>query len=507
MSLKQIIAVAFVCLLLPSTLYAQQRLASPTVTNTSPEAKALLQLLYNLSGNYTLTGQHNFPSAKDRNSKFAADYSGKTPVIWSTDMGFAKEGDKDSYLKRSALVEEAIRQNKKGAIVTICWHAVPPTANEPITFQSLPGALKDSLASVQGRLTEKQFTDILTPGTALNKHWEAQVDTIAFYLKQLQDAHVPVLWRPYHEMNGNWFWWGGRTGQYSTQALYRQLFDRLVNYHKLTNLIWVWSVDRPTKPEMAFANYYPGNRYLDIVALDVYGSDFKKDYYDELVALANGKPVTLAEVGNPPSSEVMKIQPKWSYWVIWAGMVRNTSKKQFRALASDPRLLGLNDPAYIDAANPFRKTFDLPQLPVPEPADFSGEWILNEDKSTLDNFGVGNLPAKLTIKQDEKEMAIQKAYVEEFENGRVTDEKMTLDGQENKSEYMNSPRVITANLSADGDVLKINSKTTTRFGGQEAEILSDESWSLSNHGKSLTITQSSSSPYGKRNITLVYDKQ
>jgi len=68
-------------------------------------------------------------------------------------------------------------------------------------------------------------------------------------LKQLQDANVPVLWRPYHEMNGDWFWWGGRyDGKYTTAALYRQIFDRLVNYHKLNNLIWIWSVDRPSQP-------------------------------------------------------------------------------------------------------------------------------------------------------------------------------------------------------------------------------------------------------------------
>ena len=155
----------------------------------------------------------------------------------------------------------------------------------------------------------------------------AQVDTIAYYLKQLQKAHVPVLWRPYHEMNGTWFWWGGRYSGYPTKALYQQIFDRLVNYHKLNNLIWVWSVDRPTKPGMEFSNFFPGSKYFDIAALDVYGSDFNQSYYDQLLALANGKPITLAEVGNPPSPQVLSQQPKWSYWVIWAGMAHLTRQK------------------------------------------------------------------------------------------------------------------------------------------------------------------------------------
>ena len=321
-----------------------------------------MQFIYSLSGKYTLMGQHNFPIEKDSDSRVAAAYIGKAPAIWSIDYGFAKAGDKDSYLVRAATVEEAKRQNKMGAIITMCWHAVPPTANEPVTFRPLRGADTNALASVQGRLTDQQFKDVLTPGTALNQHWTAQIDTIAYYLKQLQKARVAILFRPYHEMNGSWFWWGGRTGEYSTQALYRQLFDRLVNYHKLNNLIWVWSVDRPTKPGMEFSNFYPGNKYLDILALDVYGSDFKQDYYDKLNALSQGKPITLGEVGSPPTPEILNNQPKWSYWVIWAGMEHYTPKKQFDALVNDPRVLGLNDPEYIKAINPFRKTIGLPLL-------------------------------------------------------------------------------------------------------------------------------------------------
>lgn len=126
----------------------------PVNPNATPEAKALLDLYYRISGKYTLTGQHNYPDTKDRNSKFAAKYIGKTPVIWSTDMGFAKEGDTDSYLARPDIVKEAIRQHKKGSIITICWHAVPPTANEPVTFQPRRDRIfpPDSLASVQGKM-------------------------------------------------------------------------------------------------------------------------------------------------------------------------------------------------------------------------------------------------------------------------------------------------------------------------------------------------------------------
>jgi len=507
MKFRNVILIAILLCAFSFPLFSQDENVKPATSNASPEAKALLQLIYNLSGRYTLTGQHNFPAAKDYNSRFAAAYTGKTPVIWSTDFGFAKEGDKDSYLMRSAMVEEAKRQNKIGSIITLCWHAVPPTASEPVTFMPLPGSNPDSLASVQGRLTDQQFKDILTPGTALNKRWMAQVDTIAYYLKQLQKAHIAVLWRPYHEMNGSWFWWGGRIKEYPTQALYRQIFDRLVNYHKLNNLVWVWSVDRPSKPGMEFSNFYPGNKYVDILALDVYGSDFKQDYYDQLIALSNGKPITLAEVGNPPSPEILSHQPKWSYWVIWAGMAHGTSKKQLDALSSDTQVLGLYDQAYVDAENPFRSKLGLPLLATSKPADFSGEWVFDEDKSVTGNSGTGNLPHKLKVNQSDNEIILQKSFLEEWTDDRVTEEKLSLNGDERKSVYFGSPRITRVALSVNRDTVNIKSTVNMNRGGQASQVITTEIWTLQNNGKVLSITQTTVSPAGDRKITLVYNKE
>ncbi len=346
-----------------SSVFGSEGTIEPVTPNASRQAKALLQLLYSISGKYTLTGQHNYPNTKDASTQQAAEHSGKTPAVYSQDWGFAKDGDKDSYLARPDIVEEVKRQHKLGSIITICWHAVPPTADEPITFRPKRGEpAPDKLATVQGQLTDEQLKDVLTLGTELYKRWCAQVDTIAVYLKQLQDANVPVLWRPYHEMNGEWFWWGGRRGELSTVTLYRQMFDRLVNHHKLTNLIWVWSVDRPSTPRRQFADYFPGSEYLDIVSLDVYGSDFNQSYYDGLLKLADGKPLVLGEVGNPPSLEVLQKQPMWTLYVIWAEMVRLTKQEVLQTLVNDPRMLSLEDPAYNEAIAPFRAACGLPPL-------------------------------------------------------------------------------------------------------------------------------------------------
>ena len=482
----------------------------PVTKNASPEAKALLKFFYSISGEYLLTGQHNYPNVKDRNTKFAADYIGKTPVIFSTDWGFAVDKNSDSYLARQDIVDEAIRQNKMGSIITICWHAVPPTADEPVTFQPLPGADSTKLHSVQGKLLDQQFKDVLTPGTALYKHWCEQVDSIAVYLKKLQNAHVPVMWRPYHVMNGDWFWWGGRVGEYSTIKLYRQLFDRLVNYHKLNNLIWLWNVDRPSTPIRKFANFYVGNDFFDIASLDVYGSDFNQNYYDSLLSLAKGKPIVLGEVGNPPTTEILKLQPKWSYYVIWAGMVRNTLKKEYAKLINDSHVLCLEDAAYRDAIAAYRSVAGLGPLPmVKKLANFSGQWKFDEDASTLDNSGTGNIALQLSIDKNDNSLNIKRTIVSEYSDNTIADEQMTLDGKEKafKAPFGNAPRMVTAHQSENGDTLYIDSKITFTNAGRNVEWTTNEIWTLKNDGKTLSVKQISSSFRGERTITAIYNKE
>jgi len=483
--------------------------AAPVTPDPAPEARALLQLLYDLSGRHTLTGQHNNPNTRSHNSEFAAKYLGKTPVIWGTDWGHAKAGDSDSYLARPDIVQEAIRQHRQGAIVAICWHAVPPTTDEPGTFRPLPNADPKKLASVQGKLLDEQFREVLTPGTPLYEHWCAQVDAIAVFLKQLQDAHVPVLWRPYHEMNGGWFWWGGRTeGPYTTAALYRQIFDRLVHHHHLNNLVWVWSMDRVHGPEMEHAKYFPGLDFVDVLALDVYGSDFATSYYDSLVALAQGKPLALAEVGTPPSPEILAQQPRWTYYMTWAGMVRNTTRKQYDALFRDPRILNLEDPAYAEVTAPYRQACGLPPLHfVAPPANFSGTWIIDEDRSEFGRMGAAFSPARLEITQAGNALTIRSTRIVEFADDQVTEEKLTLDGAESHSEFMKSPRVTTAHLSPDGSQILIDSTIHVVWGPPGSKMTVKDTWQLLDAGRRLSIKRFSSSFMGEQTTTMIFDQR
>ena len=484
----------------------------PVNPNATPEAKALLKYIQSLTGKYILSGQHNYPATGERNTQFAADFIGKTPVVWSQDFGFSAEGDKDSYKSRPAIIQEAIRQHNKGAIINFCWHAVPPTADEPITFQPLPGADPSApLASVQGRLTDKQFRDILTPGTDLYKRWAKQVDEIAFYLKQLQDANVPVMWRPYHEMNGDWFWWGGRyEGKYTTAALYRQIFDRMVKVHKLNNLIWVWSVDRPSRPGREFDKYYPGTKYLDVLAIDIYGNDFSQAYYDGLKALSEGKPITLAEVGNPPSPDILTKQPDWVYWVVWAGMTRGTSSADYDKLLNYPKAVFLEDPSYVNGTTEYRKECGLEPMKLNLAADFTGEWKLNEcESSEAQVAGASPAPYKLQISRMNDGLNIKAATISEYSDDEIVEQTIIPDGKDKLSTgYMNSTRIQNAALSVQKDSLIVDSKVTVTNGGNTRDIKSRDVWVVKKRGRKLSITQTGdSNPGGKRSKELIYDKQ
>ncbi len=308
----------------------------PVNPNATPEARALLAYLDSISGKATITGQHNYPNDGARWTDLVYDLTGKYPGLFGADFGFGGgNDDKDSVLSRPAMIEEVTRQYKNGAVIALTWHEVRPTDDEPVTFRD----------SVQAHLTDYEWQQLLTPGTPIYNRWCAQVDVVAGYLRQLRDAHVPVLYRPFHEINGNWFWWGFRPGKNGSAALYRQLYDRFVNVHHLDNLVWVWNVNTPNGSSAApIEGYYPGVQYVDVVTMDIYG-EFKQEYYDSMIALAGDKPIALAEVGTLPSPEILDRQPRWTYFMAWSGMIDPSgSLDQVNATYHGPRALNRDDP-------------------------------------------------------------------------------------------------------------------------------------------------------------------
>jgi mannan endo-1,4-beta-mannosidase len=303
----------------------------PVSPNASKEAEELLSYLYSLSGKYTLTGQHCQPLYKDILLERIHDVTGEYPVLYGQDFGFSEPNSLDGINFRQRIVDDAIVWHKKGAIITIMWHAVPPTMEEPVSFKD----------GIQSKINDDEWQQLVTEGTPINNRWKSQVDVIAFFLKQLRNQRIPILWRPYHEMNGRWFWWGNKPGPDGYQKLYKMLFDRLTNYHGINNLIWVFNGNEINPPGVkTYDKFYPGNNYVDILATDVYHNNYALRDYNSLQELADGKPVALGEVGHMPSVKQLEEQPNWLWFMTWANFVfeNNTEEERQQIYHADKTL-------------------------------------------------------------------------------------------------------------------------------------------------------------------------
>jgi mannobiose 2-epimerase len=310
-----------------------QRKFEPVNENATPEARKLLKYLYSIRGRRIIAGHHNDAMRPDTFITRVRELTGKSPQVWGCDfINYYRQGNPEK------IVQEALKKYKAGYIITMMWHAGRPKDDPPFGWKE----------SVQAKLTDDEWKELITPGTNLNMRWTLQVDTVAAYLAELQKLGVPILWRPYHELNGVWFWWGNRKGPDGSARLWRMLYDRFVHHHKLNNLIWVWNTNAPrllpNDEAWAYEDYFPGLEYVDVLAADVYHSDYKQSHHDKLVQLGQGKIIALGEVGEVPTPAILARQPMWTWFMIWGNFVNShNTPEQIRNLYSCPRVLGHED--------------------------------------------------------------------------------------------------------------------------------------------------------------------
>jgi mannobiose 2-epimerase len=315
------------------TLRTEHPRYGPVNDHATPEAKKLLDQLYSFQGKKIIAGHHNYVGRIDTYPNRVKELTGKLPEIWGCDFaGYFHKGYTDT------LIQTAYKKFKEGYIITLMWHVGRPQDDPPFGWKE----------SVQAKMTDKEWEELITPGTKLNLKWISRVDSIARYLNELQILGVPVLWRPYHELNGVWFWWGNRKGENGSAKLYRMMFDRFVHYHKLNNLIWVWNTNGPRQlindEAYAYEDYFPGLDFVDVLATDVYHSDYRQSHHDDLAHLGQGKVIALGEVGEVPTPDILAHQPLWAWFMIWGNFVdTHNTPQQMRALYGCPRVLTHED--------------------------------------------------------------------------------------------------------------------------------------------------------------------
>jgi mannan endo-1,4-beta-mannosidase len=326
-----------------SAVPAQAAAPRPVTPRPSPEASQLLGYLQGVSGKKTIVGQHCAPLVESSRLVVVKRMLKRYPALFGQDFGFDAGGMWDGINFRQRIVDEAIRRHSEGFIISLMWHAVRPTEDEPVTFER----------SIQGELGDAEWQELITPGTRLNERWKSQVDVVAWFLKQLRTAGVPVLWRPYHEMNGEWFWWGKKPGPDGYKKLYRMLFDRFVHFHGLNNLLWVYNANEVRDGVDPYETYYPGDDVVDILATDVYQGGFAEHDYKQLLALAKGKPIALGEVGLPPPLEVLQRQPLWTWFMLWGDLPpRRAGSIDYGPIYGDARTITHDELPWVRLKDP-----------------------------------------------------------------------------------------------------------------------------------------------------------
>jgi len=321
------IAAALFCVAACGSKYPE-----PVNPNATPEARELLRSLYeSVDQGKIISGIHHNEYTINNEGYYndlnrIADVCGREPKIWGGDLGWY--GD--------AMIEKAIKNYESGHIITLMWHVARP-------FDKGYTIFKDQ---VQGEFTDEQWNDLVTPGTEMYNMWLAQVDSISInFLKPLKDRNIPVLWRPYHENNGEWFWWGWREGENGFKKLWINMYDRMVNYHHLDNILWVWNAnaprDIPNDTALAYDRFYPGNDYVDVLATDVYNRDWKQSHHDQLLELGGGKLIALGEIGNVPTPADLETQNKFAWFMIWCGFTgeRMNTTEELSALFNLPQVV------------------------------------------------------------------------------------------------------------------------------------------------------------------------
>ena len=248
----------------------------------------------------------------DYEMDYIQEITGKLPAMRGLDF---MNNDFAGVVKRS---EE---WDAKGGLVTICWHT-------GVNGSGYQESLDD----------KPDFEKLLTEGTdeynAMMKSW----DNAAKALQELRDADVPVLWRPFHEFDGQWFWWG-KGGADNFIKLWRLMHDKFTDEYGLNNLIWVLGYSGEVKD-----GWYPGDEYVDIIGSDTYDNSTNKSAWDKLVKITD-KPMAFHECGKvPPISRFEKDGDMWAWFMIWhTDYIKANSPKNLTSVYNGDKVITLDE--------------------------------------------------------------------------------------------------------------------------------------------------------------------
>ncbi|MDD5688594.1 MAG: glycosyl hydrolase [Elusimicrobia bacterium] len=304
------------------TVIGVMNAATPLNPNMIHNARNLLNYIYSIEGNHILSGQFGYlKSTVDGmliDDKIASVTGGKMSAI----REYGAHGDNGSNVSFDSVDNTVVKikadWNSYNRIPEFSWH------------MSLPPLVETMDTSQLGNNAD--YYKLVTPGTTENTSFISKLDFMAVRLKQLQDLGIPVLWRPFHEMQGTGFWWSFGGDPIKYKNLWKYMYNYYTNVKGLNNLIWIWAAI-PNSSYNA-GDFYPGDQYVDIAGYDLYGLDANDppSMYDYLLGKYNtlksitSKPSTLSEndvIPDPAQLDQRNINFVW--FLTWQGTFLSTN--------------------------------------------------------------------------------------------------------------------------------------------------------------------------------------
>ena len=281
----------------------------PCNKNAQTEVKNVLKYLSDISGKNVITGQHTQTLAMEE-LHHIVEITGKEPALlgfellsYSPNINYLDTDDEcmTEVQENYGTLKRAWEWAAKGGLLTFTWHWFSPLGGRSKSFFT--------------ENTDFDASKALVSETPENKALIADLDAMAGILRPFCDRHIPILWRPLHECEGGWFWWGAKGAQ-TFKGLYRLMFERFTKMHGLNNLIWVWNG--------VGSELYPGDDCVDVISRDMYPEKHSHtscaDMYNELVKFTNtSKPVIIGETGTLPDVDaIARENVGWASFMTWS---------------------------------------------------------------------------------------------------------------------------------------------------------------------------------------------
>ncbi|MBW1654344.1 glycoside hydrolase family 26 protein [Flavobacterium quisquiliarum] len=265
-------ALLIVCLTAGHFLFAQ------IDKKATKETKNLYRNLKTISKNHILFGhqhalEYGHGWSNEPNRSDVKSVTGSHPAVVGIDFSdFSGRPDEQIQQAKETLRKNVIETYERGGVTTVSWHFNNPASEGGFYWKD--GISKASMALIKpGGSHHDQYKEILK-----------SIADFAHSVKAKNGTLAPMIFRPYHEFDGDWFWWGkSHTSREDFIAVWQFTVSYLKDTLGVHNFIYAFSPDNQFNSEAAYLERYPGDNYVDMLGMDDYG-DFGRDEKYDLTA-------------------------------------------------------------------------------------------------------------------------------------------------------------------------------------------------------------------------------